>query len=292
MSTRLRLLFLFTLVVAVAPFDPARSTDNPPKPVSFPSLDGKTQLVGYVFMPETAARSPRPAIVMMHGRAGPYSSTANGVYDASTLSRRHAAWGRFWADQGFVVLLVDSFGPRSYPEGFPIHSYKDRPEAVNEVTVRPLDAYGALVYLRQQAFVDPKRIALQGWSNGGSAALAAMSDATLAENQPAAQAGFAGAVAFYPACALHERFDGTYRPYAPVRVFSGDNDEEVSAERCVGLVENSARRGGDIGIEVFSGATHGFDDPSEKRQRIVANREAAHDAVEETLRFVRKLLSP
>ena len=49
---------------------------------------------------------------MMHGRAGPYSSAANGRYDATTLSKRHAFWGRYWAAQGYVALLVDGFGPR------------------------------------------------------------------------------------------------------------------------------------------------------------------------------------
>src|SRR5262249_36813204 len=60
--------------------------------VTFPSLDGKTTLTGYLFLP--AVQSGRvPAVVMMHGRAGAYSSRANGVYDATTLSKRHQAWG-------------------------------------------------------------------------------------------------------------------------------------------------------------------------------------------------------
>ena len=33
---------------------------------------------------------------MMHGRAGPYSSLAKEVYDATTLSQRHQFWGRLW----------------------------------------------------------------------------------------------------------------------------------------------------------------------------------------------------
>ena len=58
--------------------------------------------------------------------------------------------------------------------GFPRHSYDNRPEELNEVTVRPLDAYGALAWLRTRADVDGARVGLQGWSNGGSATLAAM----------------------------------------------------------------------------------------------------------------------
>ena len=212
-------------------------------------------------------------------RAGPYSSLAHGVYDATTLSKRHAFWGRYWADRGYLALLVDGFSPRGYPQGFGRHSYEDRPDAVNEVTVRPLDAYGALAYLKSRPDVDGSRIALQGWSNGGSATLASMAEVTLAGVSLKPADGFKGALAFYPACKLHDRFKDGYKPYAPVLVFGGDEDEEVSAERCAKLVEASHREGGDIAITVYPGATHDFDDPGEKRQSVPANAAARRDAI-------------
>src|SRR5690242_7207298 len=42
--------------------------------VNFQSADAKTKLVGYVFRPAEASAVPLPAVVMMHGRAGAYSS--------------------------------------------------------------------------------------------------------------------------------------------------------------------------------------------------------------------------
>ncbi len=141
--------------------------------VTFPSADGKTTLVGYVFVPRSPT-TPMPAVVMMHGRAGAYSNAAKGRYDASTISRRHRMWGALWAANGYVAVLVDGFAPRGYPAGFPRFSYENRPDVVNEVTVRPLDAYGALTWLRTRKDIAADRIALQGWSNGGSATLAAM----------------------------------------------------------------------------------------------------------------------
>jgi carboxymethylenebutenolidase len=259
-----------------------------PQVVHFPSKDGQ-QLVGYLFRPAGAA-SRRPAIVMMHGRSGPYSSLADGVYDASTLSKRHAFWGRYWADRGYLALLVDSFSTRGYPHGFPIHSYGDRPDTVNEVTVRPLDAYGALGFLRSQAYVDPKRIALQGWSNGGSATLASMAEITLATVGLTAADGFKGAIAFYPACGLHDRFKDGYTPYAPLRVFGGDNDEEVSAAHCALLVEPARAAGADVAITIYPGATHDFDDPGSKRQSVPANAAAAQDALKRATAFMADLL--
>jgi dienelactone hydrolase len=219
-------------------------------------------------------------VVMMHGRAGAYSSRANGVYDATTLSKRHQAWGRLWAEAGYVALMVDGFGPRGYPQGFPRFSYDARPEEVSEVTVRPLDAYGALAYLRSRPDVAPERVGYLGWSNGGSAGLVTLSLDAPGIEHPNAKTGFAAALIFYPACGLKGQFeeDG-YVPYAPVQVFHGTADQETSSSRCAALVERSRKMGGEIEIMLYRGATHGFDDPSRKRQRNPANAAATEDAV-------------
>jgi dienelactone hydrolase len=256
-----------------------------PDRVTFRSLDDRTTLVGYIYAPRAEAghpTAPAPAVVMMHGRAGAYSSLANGKYDATTISQRHQMWGELWAALGYVAILVDGFGPRGYPRGFPQHSYDDRPEAVNEVTVRPLDGYGALKYLRTRSDVIADRIGLQGWSNGGSATLAAMAE--VAADTPGAvmrgpRLGFRAALALYPACGLKGFFDEGYLPYAPVRVLQGDADEEVSAKRCAAFVEKSHAHGGDIDIMLYPAATHDFDDPGARRQGVSANVAAKADAL-------------
>ena len=254
--------------------------------VTFASADRNTTLVGYVFAPQRTGHSRAPAIVMMHGRAGAYSSQANDVYDASTLSRRHRAWGELWAREGYVAILVDGFGPRGHPRGFPRFSYDSRPEELNEVTVRPLDAYGALAYLRRRDDVDGDRIGLFGWSNGGSATLAAM-----ANSSPQAAQGFLAAVAFYPACGLKGVFVDGYMPYAPVHVFMGRADEEVSPRRCARFVEQSRAQGGLIAIRLYDGASHGFDDPGRRRQSVPANAAAAEDARDRAVAFFFRHLS-
>src|SRR5580704_9788545 len=226
--------------------------------------------------------------------AGPYSTEANGRYDASTLSERHQMWGHLWASLGYVAILVDGFGPRGYPQGFPRGSYDQRPEALNEVTVRPLDAYGALGYLRTRPDVAPDSVVLQGWSNGGSATLAIM--AVVAADTPGAVAhspvlGFRSALALYPACGLRGMFEDGYRPYAPIRVFIGDADEEVSPKRCLTLVEKSRAQGGDIAIKLYLAATHGFDDPGRRRQSVDGNAAAKADAMQEAPAFFAEQLA-
>jgi carboxymethylenebutenolidase len=264
--------------------DPASAQQR----VTFLSADGKTTLVGYVFTPSRPA-ARMPAVVMMHGRGGAYSSAAKGRYDAATLSKRHRAWGTLWASKGYLAVLVDGFSPRGYPAGFPRFSYDSRPADVNEVTVRPLDAYGALAWLRSRNDVAADRIGLQGWSNGGSAALATMA-AGAGFGPPASLNGFNAALVFYPACRLRGRFDDGYRSSSPVRVFHGTADEEVSYRRCRALVERSRKLGSDITMTTYPGATHGFDDPSRSRQKIPANRDAKDDATARALRFLAEQL--
>jgi carboxymethylenebutenolidase len=279
---RLQLKHIVFAAVAIGIALPATAAELPER-VTFQSADGKTELVGYLFKPAPMPAARVPAVVMMHGRGGAYSSRANGVYDATTLSKRHRMWGHVWAQQGYLAILVDGFGSRGYPKGFPRFSYKWRPAEVDEVTKRPLDAYGALAYLRSRPDVIADRIGLQGWSNGGSATLSAMSIDMAVVKGPAG--GFRAALAFYPACRLKGRFDAGYRPYGPVRVLHGTSDEEVSALRCAALVDRSRSLGGDIQIHLYDGATHGFDDPSAKRQRSRANAAALDDAIERAVHF-------
>jgi carboxymethylenebutenolidase len=267
----------------------AEAADRPER-VAFPSADGKTTLLGYLFRPAAMPSARVPAVVMMHGRAGAYSARANGVYDASTLSKRHRMWGRLWAGQGYLALLVDGFGPRGYAKGFPRFSHNDRPAEVDEVAIRPLDAYGALAYLRSRSDVIGDRIGLHGWSNGGSATLSAMSADAPGITAPTPATGFRAALAFYPACRLKGRFDSGYRPYAPVRVFHGSEDEEVSPRRCAAFVEKSRGQSGDIRIHIYRDATHGFDDPSAKRQQVAANAVAATRAIRRATRFFARRL--
>ena len=261
-----------------------------PDRVVFPSADGQTTLVGYVFKPEGPHSARSPAVVMMHGRAGPYSSLADGRYDATTLSQRHQKWGHLWAQQGYLAILVDGFGPRGFPQGFTHQGYSQRPESVNEVTVRPFDAYGALAYLRTRNDVAADRIALQGWSNGASATLATMSSATPALKSPSPTSGFRGALAFYPGCGLKGKFKDGLIPYAPVLVFVGTADEEISPQECSDLTEVSRAQRADITLKIYPGATHDFDDPGASRQDIPANAAATRDATADAIEFFATVL--
>jgi carboxymethylenebutenolidase len=281
----LRALSLSFALTAIAA--PAEAQKVHVEAVEFPSRDGTTEVKGYVFKADDAPATA-PAVVMMHGRSGAYSTLAKGEYDATTLSSRHKAWGRLLARAGYVALMVDDFGPIGYPAGFKAGTYKDRPAAVDEVARRPLHAYGALRYLQQRPDVDGAHVALLGWSNGGSATLAAMADDKPGDMR---KIGFRVGVALYPGCGLKKRFakDG-YRPYNPVRVFIGTADEEVSPALCEKLVARSRDKGGDITLTSFKGATHSYDTPTKSRQSVKANAEAKAATETDILAFLAKML--
>jgi dienelactone hydrolase len=253
-----------------------------PQTVHFASEDGRTRLVGYLFRP--SGGGPHPAIVLLHGRAGPYSSLAKGRYDASTLSKRHKEWGALWAEHGYVALLVDSFGPRGYPKGFPRGSYDERPAEVSEQTVRPLDAYGGLRYLRALPDVDPTRIGVQGWSNGGMTVLVTMSEKAPGIRNPSPETGFRAALALYPGCRM-EAVQGVYRPYAPLTVLIAGADEEVNPEACEAFSKKARTNGADLHYFVYPGAEHNFDDPGRKKQSVPANERATEDAKRRAEKF-------
>lgn len=258
-----------------------------PKTVHFLSEDRTTRLVGYLFEP--AGRGPHPAIVMLHGRAGPYSSLAKGVYTAATLSKRHQTWGEFWAERGYVALLVDSFGPRGYPEGFQRGSYDERPAEVSEQTVRPLDAYGALRYLRGLRSVRPDRVGVQGWSNGGMTVLVTMSEKSPGIEQPTPDSGFRAALAEYPGCGM-DAIKGKYRAYAPILLMIAEADEEVSPARCQEFAKRARAAGNDLELVLHPGAEHNYDDPGKKKQSVPANARATEETMRRAEAFFAKEL--
>ncbi len=253
-----------------------------PRTVHFESEDHQTKLVGYLFEPSSPG--PHAAVVMLHGRAGPYSSLAKGVYTAATLSKRHKEWGEFWSERGYIALLVDSFGPRGFPGGFPAGSYENRPAAVSEQTVRPLDAYGALRYLRARRDIIADRIGVQGWSNGGMTVLVTMSDHAPGIEQPTPETGFRAALAEYPGCGM-DAVKGPYHSYAPLLMMIAAEDEEVSPKRCEEFAKRARGAGSKLEAIVYPGAEHNFDDPGKKKQSNPANRSATEDTMRRAEKF-------
>jgi dienelactone hydrolase len=277
----------------VLPLLAASAATAEPETIYFKSADGETEIVGYLFRPK--ASGAHGAVVMLHGRAGPYSANVNAECtlvarqitspcNAATLSKRHMMWGEYWAAHGYVALLPDSFGPRGKGHGFGrgTHDDPDRDD-VNERTVRPRDAEGALAYLRARGDVVPQRVFLQGWSNGGSTALNVM---IRQGSNGDARAGFRAALALYPGCGKAALLEGVVSTTTPIAMFLASDDEEVSPTICQHVADRSRAAGTRIDVTLYPGATHDFDDPGEKRQQVAGNAAAKEDAMKKAIAVV------
>jgi dienelactone hydrolase len=260
-----------------------------PDTVTFMSADGQTKLTAYVFTPSQPG--PYPAVVMLHGRAGPYSSLKRGQHNADALTMRHKMWGNFWAERGYLAVHVDSFGPRGYGDGFARHSYSNRPLEVSEQSVRPLDAYGALAYLRSRSDVMADRIGVQGWSNGGMTVLAAMGPRPPGLLKPTPASGFRAAIAQYPSCRAPAA-EPDYAPYAPLLIMVAENDDEVSPVVCRTFAEKIRGRGAALEFVWYDGAQHSYDDPGKTKQSHEPNRLAMQDSLQRAAAFFAQHLKP
>ena len=118
------------------------------------------------------------------------------------LSERFAVRIELLLGEGYAVLVPDSFGSRGRRE---VCTIKIGENPVTP-TRRRLDALGALAYLSGRTEIARDRVALVGWSHGGSAALATINardrEVAAFRDKPGAPPFFRAAVAFYPGCTV------------------------------------------------------------------------------------------
>ena len=210
---------------------------------------GAERLIGYIVRPAGHGDGPHPAIIALHGCGGPINKRGQ-------LSSRHADWANRWAMAGYVVLFPDSFNSRGIREVCTIKAGA-RPVTVMD---RVSDVVAAADWLADKSFVDPKRIALIGWSNGGTTLLNAMRTGS-----PLTRGRFTAAIAFYPGCRVpgREAARGRFRLAMPVTILIGTADNWTEPEHCRKLAGNDQN----VRVVEYAGAVHGFDAPA-SRQRV------------------------
>ena len=200
-------------------------------------LASKAPLQGYLRQSDRAG--PSPAVVLLHG--------CNGNWQ-----RLDQRWGKRIASWGYVTLTVDSFGPR----GIDNTCTSGAPVAL------AFDAYRALNFLVQQASVDPARVAVLGFSQGGWLALTSVEHGIVEQISPNK---FRAAIAFYPPC-LGFKDNMT----VTTLILIGELDDWTPAVECRNMVDGrddwgiSRRRGEGVPVRliVYPGAYHAFDVPA------------------------------
>lgn len=245
-----------------------------------------------------------PAVIVLHGCGGLYGALRG---PADELSRHYAGWTRDLVGEGYAVLFPDSFNPRGQRE-----VCTTRPEAR---TINPrrrrLDALGALAWLAAQDGIDRERIALLGFSHGGSTTLATINarDRAVAAFRavPDAPPFFRAAVAYYPGCRPFAAAGESWRPAVPTRIYIGEKDDWTPAAPCAALAAAQQARGEPLEVIVYADSYHGFDGPARRLYvrsnvpggvnpgqgvTIGPNPEAGADARTKTRAFLRERLAP
>jgi dienelactone hydrolase len=206
----------------------ARSADSRLVPGAPVVLDGDLRF--------PTGPGPFPAVVLMHGCGG--------------IGNAEGGWAPELRRIGYATFVVDSFRGRGLREVCT--------DALTlSGTQRIPDAYGALKILATHPKVDPRRIALMGFSHGGILTLGAATEWARDRYAPPGRPAFRAFFAFYPSCNVD--YPERYRLSAPLRIHAGELDDWTPAEPCRQLVEALRAAGQDATITVYRGAHHSFD---------------------------------
>lgn len=209
-------------------------------PFTLDAADGEppaAEALGRLFLPE-GDRGPVPAVVLLHG--------AGGVSRARELT-----YARQLVAKGWAALVVDAFAARvERGTGFT--------ERLLNVTEAMLlaDAYAALRYLAERPEVDGERVALVGFSYGGMVSTYALHAQVQALYAPPDQR-FRAHVAFYAPCIA--RFADVRTTGAPYLMLYGTDDAIVDPGRCDAVLDDLARGGSAVRLQVYEGAAHRWD---------------------------------
>jgi dienelactone hydrolase len=210
---------------------------------------------------------PYPAVVGLHGCAGMPATTKQRLADELV------AWG-------YVVLLVDSYATRGIDHACTF-------SAGGTFLRRRPDAYGALVFLAGQSFVDPHRVAALGFSAGGRVTLDAAEPGSFEQFAPPSGLRFRAAVAFNPPCQ-----QGVSRPAIPTLILVGALDDWTPAADCSDKIARWGKDGPPVELVVYPGAYHGFYYPELQPgmtlfgHRVEYNGEAADNADQRLHQFL------
>ena len=240
-------------------------------------------LTGKLYKPQ--GNGPFPAVILMHG--------CNGV------AQSYISWAEKVTSWGYVSLVLDSFTPRG-------HGNICGASSPVPYDVRVADAFDAKAHLAGLPFVNPRKLALVGYSHGGCSALACISQAnltTMFNYQGGVMRGgrpqltnyftkgggpFQAVIAFYPWCAA-----GLDDSESPLLILFGEKDTWLSPISCQ-LKLPSGKTKHEIILKIYDGATHGFDMEGPERisagHKIIYDPQATADATDRVRAFLKKYL--
>jgi dienelactone hydrolase len=156
---------------------------------------------------------------------------------------------------GAAVLVLDHYASRSVDPSRP-------PSERAWITALDfaLDAYGALDAIAEHPRIDRRRAGLVGFGEGGGGGAIIAAHQFLAGQRPASAARFLAFAAVTPECGY--RFGNRSIGRTPLLMIVGDRDNRTGKAPCDDLASYLRAAGGNVTINTYRNARHGFDDPA------------------------------
>ena len=172
-----KIIFIFlAVVVSLSAKWSSSDKKTPDKTLTITQVETGEDLRAYLWLPSDYSSSKKyPAVVLAHGCGGAHYKDDPEYWTARYLAGKYKVWGKLLNDNGFIVLLVDSFTTRDNDDvGKGVCGTSDpldRPAKIDPISIRPGDIASGIAYLKSRDDIDTNRVGVMGFSNGATSAL-------------------------------------------------------------------------------------------------------------------------
>ncbi|BDX05623.1 hypothetical protein MACH26_11440 [Planctobacterium marinum] len=288
----LRKLFMMSVLIPGLAFAGWQSSDKKTADETVAILTSNDEVMNaYLWLPEGYdANNQYSAVVMVHGCGGAHYKDTADQWTAKYVSGKYKVWGKLLNEQNTIALLVDSFTHRDNNGdvgggvcgGDPL----ERPTKIDPISVRPTDIAEGIAWLKSRDDINPDKIGVLGFSNGGTSALAFANHGMLASNEEQlqmddkqwfnlpfdAQYQASTVISLYPGCALNgysdatqDIFDDAFETNSESYIFAASDDDSLpddTLEKCHNLALLDAGNGWEtpnLQLNVVADTDHQFD---------------------------------